>query len=61
MNIPVILYEIEQCRAEMISLSKKYGMTSDAVIRTSRRLDSLLNEYRRLQEKPDKEHTSNYL
>lgn len=61
MSIPFILYEIEQCRAEMISLSKKYGMTSDEIIRTSKRLDGLLNEYQRLKETAGKEYTSKQL
>lgn len=45
-----MLLKIEQCRKEMIALAEKHGMSSDKVIRASRHLDEMLNEYQRLKE-----------
>lgn len=39
-----LLQKIEECRAEMIALSRMEELTSDAVIDASVRLDNLLNE-----------------
>ncbi|HLQ70709.1 MAG TPA: aspartyl-phosphate phosphatase Spo0E family protein [Bacillota bacterium] len=41
-----LLLKIEQCRIDMYSLAQKHGLSSNEVIRASRRLDCLLNEYR---------------
>lgn len=41
-----LLLKIEQCRAEMYTLGKEYGLSSDEVIRASKQLDTLLNDYR---------------
>ncbi|MFD2043370.1 aspartyl-phosphate phosphatase Spo0E family protein [Ornithinibacillus salinisoli] len=43
----VLLKKIEKCRREMITLSFSKGLTSEAVVQTSKRLDALLNEYQR--------------
>ncbi|WP_430789179.1 Spo0E family sporulation regulatory protein-aspartic acid phosphatase [Virgibacillus flavescens] len=40
-----LLQKIEQCRKEMILLSHSHGYTSEIVVKTSKRLDSLLNKY----------------
>jgi hypothetical protein len=40
-----LLKQIEQCRAEMITLSYSYPMTDDVVVQSSKRLDDLLNQY----------------
>lgn len=40
-----LLKQIERCRAEMITLSQSYDMTDDIVIKSSEKLDALLNEY----------------
>ncbi|ASK61571.1 hypothetical protein CFK37_04965 [Virgibacillus phasianinus] len=40
-----LLKKIEQCRNEMITLSYSHGYTSEAVIKSSKKLDSLLNSY----------------
>ncbi|WP_404450914.1 aspartyl-phosphate phosphatase Spo0E family protein [Virgibacillus necropolis] len=40
-----LLKKIEQCRNEMITLSYSHDYTSDAVVKSSKRLDSLLNTY----------------
>lgn len=45
MNKSLLLEKIEICREEMITLSDLYGMTSEVVIQTSKKLDNLLNEY----------------
>ncbi len=45
MDDTVLLEKIENCREEMITLSDLYGMTSEVVIQTSQKLDSLLNKY----------------
>ncbi|HLR81052.1 MAG TPA: aspartyl-phosphate phosphatase Spo0E family protein [Bacillota bacterium] len=42
-----LLKEIENCRQEMIQLSNVYGLTSQVVIQSSKRLDELLNKYQR--------------
>jgi len=41
----LLLKQIEQCRAEMITLSHSYRMTDDVVIQSSKKLDDLLNQY----------------
>ncbi|MUK89327.1 Spo0E family sporulation regulatory protein-aspartic acid phosphatase [Ornithinibacillus sp. L9] len=43
----ILLKKIEKCRREMIALSFSHGLTSEAVVQTSKRLDALLNEYQR--------------
>lgn len=45
MQNALLLKKIEQCRAEMITLSHSYQMTDDVVIQSSKRLDDLLNQY----------------
>lgn len=40
-----LLKQIEQCRAEMITLSYSYPMTDDVVVQSSKKLDDLLNQY----------------
>ncbi len=45
MNKSSLLEQIEQCRKEMITLSDLYGINSDIVIQSSKRLDDLLNQY----------------
>lgn len=45
MSESLLLEKIEICREEMITLSDLYGMTSEVVIQTSKKLDGLLNEY----------------
>lgn len=45
MSESLLLEKIEDCRKEMITLSDLYGMTSEVVIQTSKKLDILLNEY----------------
>jgi Spo0E like sporulation regulatory protein len=40
-----LLLQIEQCRKEMIALSDTYKLTSEAVVKTSKKLDNLLNQY----------------
>ncbi|MFD1037729.1 Spo0E family sporulation regulatory protein-aspartic acid phosphatase [Virgibacillus byunsanensis] len=47
MDNSILLQKIEQCRNEMITLSNAEEFTSDAVIKSSKRLDTLLNEYQR--------------
>lgn len=42
-----LLKQIEWCRSEMITLSQSYDMTDDVVVKASKRLDELLNEYQR--------------
>lgn len=41
----LLLKQIERCREEMILLSQSYKMTDDIVIKSSKKLDTLLNEY----------------
>ncbi|MFD2759906.1 aspartyl-phosphate phosphatase Spo0E family protein [Lentibacillus juripiscarius] len=41
----ILLKKIEQCRKEMLNMSSQYGLTSQAVIQSSQRLDELLNQY----------------
>jgi hypothetical protein len=41
----ILLERIEQCRAEMITLSHSHGLTSEAVVTYSKQLDILINEY----------------
>lgn len=41
----LLLKQIEQCREEMLALSKVYGMTSEKVLKASVQLDKLLIEY----------------
>ncbi|SET81640.1 Spo0E like sporulation regulatory protein [Oceanobacillus limi] len=43
----VLLKKIEKCRREMIALSISHGLTSEAVVQSSKRLDDLLNEYQK--------------
>ncbi|WP_138420030.1 aspartyl-phosphate phosphatase Spo0E family protein [Aquibacillus sediminis] len=43
-----LLKKIEICRNEMIQLTNTKDFTSDAVIDASVRLDSLLNEYKKI-------------
>lgn len=43
----ILLEKIEECRDEMITLSSTHGLTSDVVIKFSKYLDDLLNEYQR--------------
>lgn len=45
MQKDLLLKQIEQCRAEMITLSHSYPMTDEVVVQSSKRLDDLLNEY----------------
>ncbi|QTM97929.1 Spo0E family sporulation regulatory protein-aspartic acid phosphatase [Sediminibacillus dalangtanensis] len=46
MDIKLYLLEkIEACRREMLELSQKKELTSDAVVSASTRLDYWLNEY----------------
>ncbi|WP_186578128.1 aspartyl-phosphate phosphatase Spo0E family protein [Aquibacillus kalidii] len=45
-----LLQKIENCRADMIELSRTMELTSDAVINASVRLDYLLNELDRISE-----------
>lgn len=40
--------KIEKKRKEMNGLAKEYGLLDDRVLRKSRELDRLLNEYQRL-------------
>ncbi|WP_081755788.1 aspartyl-phosphate phosphatase Spo0E family protein [Paucisalibacillus sp. EB02] len=40
-----LLLQIEQCRKEMIALSDTYKLTSEVVVKTSEKLDNLLNQY----------------
>lgn len=42
-----LLEEIEKYRQEMIQLSKTHGLTSEDVVRSSQKLDELLNEYQK--------------
>jgi len=42
-----LLEEIENCREELINLSKLHGTTSDIVLKTSKKLDHLLNKYQK--------------
>lgn len=42
-----LLKKIEKCRNQMITLSYSHGYTSEAVIKSSKRLDSLLNTYKK--------------
>ncbi|QKY71008.1 aspartyl-phosphate phosphatase Spo0E family protein [Lentibacillus sp. CBA3610] len=44
-NHSILLEKIENYRHEMLELSKQYGLTSLAVIKVSKQLDDLLNEY----------------
>lgn len=44
-----LLNEIEECRQEMLELSSKYALNSDAVILISKKLDKLLNKYQQLK------------
>lgn len=46
-NNTILLEKIEECRNEMITLSNTHGLTSKAVIVSSKKLDALLNEYQR--------------
>ena len=41
----LLLKQIEQCREEMLTLSKVYGMTSEKVLMASEKQDKLLIEY----------------
>lgn len=41
----ILMKKIEQCRAEMIALSNSYPLTSEVVVKTSMKLDELINEY----------------
>ncbi len=41
----ILLEEIEQCRKEMIALSDSYPLTSEVVVKSSIKLDALINEY----------------
>ena len=59
MDNSLLLFKIEQCRAEMIALSNEHGLSSCKVIRVSKELDSLLNEYRK-QNKTSHEKTNTY-
>lgn len=45
MHKALLLKQIEQCRKEMIDLSKDHGMTADVVVHSSKKLDDLLNQY----------------
>lgn len=45
MRKAVLLKQIERCREEMIMLSQSYEMTDDIVIKSSKKLDRLLNQY----------------
>lgn len=40
-----LLEKIEECRHEMISLSRSHELTSEAVIASSVKLDNLINDY----------------
>ena len=42
-----LLQEIEQCRKEMIKLSITQGLNSEDVIKSSQKLDDLLNKYQK--------------
>lgn len=44
-----LLNEIEECRQEMLELSSKYALNSEAVILISKKLDKLLNKYQQLK------------
>lgn len=50
MSEAVLLKKIEQCREEMIQLSNSYGINSEIVIQSSKKLDDLLNQYQNLRE-----------
>lgn len=41
--------KIEQCREEMITLSYSHSYTSEKVVKSSKRLDSLLNNYHKTE------------
>ncbi|RKQ13266.1 aspartyl-phosphate phosphatase Spo0E family protein [Oceanobacillus bengalensis] len=43
----MLMEKIEECREEMITLSDKYDLTSEAVISSSTKLDKLINEYQK--------------
>ncbi|MFD2630454.1 Spo0E family sporulation regulatory protein-aspartic acid phosphatase [Oceanobacillus kapialis] len=45
MSNSTLLQKIEQCREEMLSLSRSHSLTSEAVITSSVKLDQLMNEY----------------
>lgn len=47
MNNRELSQEIEACRKKMLELSSHYSLTSEKVVRTSKQLDKLLNEYDR--------------
>ncbi|WP_156960055.1 aspartyl-phosphate phosphatase Spo0E family protein [Oceanobacillus manasiensis] len=40
-----LLQKIEQCREEMLNLSRFHSLTSEAVVTSSVKLDQLINEY----------------
>ncbi|HLR63294.1 MAG TPA: aspartyl-phosphate phosphatase Spo0E family protein [Lentibacillus sp.] len=44
-NHSILLKKIEEGRHEMLALSRQYGLTSLAVVESSKRLDDLLNQY----------------
>lgn len=44
-----LLLEIEKYRNKMIHLSDSYGLTSEVVVETSKRLDGLLNALQDVQ------------
>ncbi|MFA1821112.1 Spo0E family sporulation regulatory protein-aspartic acid phosphatase [Virgibacillus oceani] len=50
-NKPLLLEKIEQCRKEMISLSKSHALTSEKIISSSTKLDKLINECHGLKNK----------
>ena len=42
-----LIKKIEKGRNDMISLAKTHSMTSEAVIKASRELDQLINDYQK--------------
>lgn len=45
MTRTTLLSKIEECRKEMLLLSKQHDLSSDIVISSSRKLDKLINDY----------------
>lgn len=45
MSNSTLLQKIEQCREEMLTLSRSHALTSEALVTSSVKLDQLINEY----------------